>query len=74
MLASAALDIIRDYRTGEFTTLFRDGSPQTWPVSARLLSDGRFLLCTSIGLPHNLSRGRQTRMAPCLNKADPRAR
>jgi hypothetical protein len=51
MLASAALDIIRDYRTCEFTTLFRDGSPQTWPVSARLLSDGQFLLCTSIGLP-----------------------
>ena len=34
MLARAALDIIRDYRTCEFTTLFRDGSPQTWPVSA----------------------------------------
>jgi len=50
-LASAALDIIGNYRTCEFTTLFRDGSPQTWPVSARLLSDGRFLLCTSIGLP-----------------------
>ena len=48
---SAALGIVLDYRTCEFTTRFRDGSPQTWPVSAQLLHDGRFLLCTSIGLP-----------------------
>lgn len=50
-MPSAAVDIIANYRTCEFTTLFRDGSPQTWPVSALLLKDGRFLLCTSIGLP-----------------------
>jgi len=48
---SAAGDIIRNYRTCEFTTLFRDGSPQTWPVGALLLEDGRFVLCTSIALP-----------------------
>ena len=50
-MASQAADIIDNYRTCEFTTLFRDGSPQTWPVSPRLLEDGRFFLCTSIALP-----------------------
>jgi hypothetical protein len=50
-MPGAALDIINDYFTCEFTTLSRDGSPQTWPVSPRLLTDGRLLLSTSIGLP-----------------------
>jgi hypothetical protein len=44
-------DMIVNYRTCEFTTVFRDGSPQTWPVTPLLLHDGRFLICTSIGLP-----------------------
>jgi uncharacterized pyridoxamine 5'-phosphate oxidase family protein len=48
---SDALAIIENYRTCEFATIFRDGSPQTWPVSALLLEDGRLLLCTSIGFP-----------------------
>jgi hypothetical protein len=74
MLASAALDIIRDYRTCEFTTLFRDGSPQTWPVSARLLSDGRFLLCTNIGLPHNLSSRETNSYGTVPERSGPRAR
>jgi hypothetical protein len=43
--------IVANYRTCEFTTVFRDGTPLTWPVSARFLRDGRFLLCTSIGFP-----------------------
>jgi Pyridoxamine 5'-phosphate oxidase len=51
MSTSAALDIIDRYFTCEFTTLSRDGSPVTWPVSPRLLADGRFLLTTSIGMP-----------------------
>ncbi|MGE2836419.1 pyridoxamine 5'-phosphate oxidase family protein [Mycobacterium sp. SMC-4] len=46
-----AVEIIDGYFTCEFTTLARNGSPQTWPVSPRLLPDGRFLLTTSIGLP-----------------------
>jgi len=50
-MLSPAVDIVVNYRTCEFTTLFRDGSPQTWPLSPLLLEDGRFLLCTSIGLP-----------------------
>jgi len=53
-MPSAAADIIRNYRTCEFTTLFRDGTPQTWPVGALLLEDGRFLLCTTIGLPQKV--------------------
>jgi hypothetical protein len=51
MSTSAALDIIDRYFTCEFTTLSRDGTPVTWPVSPRLTSDGRFLLATSIGMP-----------------------
>lgn len=46
-----AMAIIKSFRTCEFTTVFRDGTPQTWPVSALFLRDGRFLLCTSIGFP-----------------------
>lgn len=44
-------EIIREYRTCEFTTVSRDGSPQTWPVVPLLLADGRFLIATSVGLP-----------------------
>jgi hypothetical protein len=50
-MPSPAVEVVAKYRTCEFTTLSRDGSPQTWPVGALLLADGRFLLCTSIGLP-----------------------
>jgi Pyridoxamine 5'-phosphate oxidase len=46
-----AMAIMKNYRTCEFTTVFRDGTPQTWPVSALPLPDGRFLICTSIGFP-----------------------
>jgi hypothetical protein len=46
-----ALAILENYRTCEFTTVFRDGTPQTWPVSALLMRNGRFLICTSIGFP-----------------------
>ncbi|CDO89510.1 pyridoxamine 5'-phosphate oxidase [Mycobacterium triplex] len=49
-----AVAIMRNYRTCEFTTVFRDGVPQTWPVSALLLRDGRFLICTSIGFPQKV--------------------
>ena len=45
------MDVIENYFTCEFTTLSRDGSPMTWPVTPRLLEDGRFLATTSIGLP-----------------------
>jgi hypothetical protein len=44
-------DIVDNYFTCEFTTLSREGAPVTWPVTPRLLADGRFLTTTSIGLP-----------------------
>jgi general stress protein 26 len=47
---SGPLDIIENYYTCELTTLSRDGSPQTWLVTRRLLTDGRLLFTTSIGL------------------------
>lgn len=46
-----ALDVLRRYRTCEFSTIGRNGSPATHPVTAVLLEDGRFALSTSIGLP-----------------------
>jgi Pyridoxamine 5'-phosphate oxidase len=46
-----AVDIVRSYFTCELTTVFRDGSPQTWPVSAVLLDDARLVLSTSISYP-----------------------
>jgi Pyridoxamine 5'-phosphate oxidase len=49
-MPSDVVQIVRDYRTCEFTTL-SNGSPQTWPVSPLLLKDGRFLIATNIGLP-----------------------
>jgi hypothetical protein len=39
------------YRTCEFTTLGRDGTPLTWPVSPMRQEDGTLLVTTSIGFP-----------------------
>ena len=50
-MATGFLDVIDSYFTCEFTTIGRSGSPQTWPVTFRLLTDGRFFIATSIGLP-----------------------
>jgi hypothetical protein len=61
-VSTAVLEIINEYYTCEFTTLSRDGTPQTWPVASRLLSDGRLLLGTSIGLRQkafNIRRNRR---------------
>jgi hypothetical protein len=50
-MPASALELIDKYFTCEFTTIARDGSPVTWPVTPRRLNDGRFLTTTSIGLP-----------------------
>ena len=42
-LPLAVLEILRNYRTCELTTLSKDGAPVTWPLCARLLDDGRWL-------------------------------
>jgi hypothetical protein len=52
-MSTIATNILLNYRTCEFTT-FRDGSPQTWPVSPRLLEDGRLLVTTTIGAPQKV--------------------
>lgn len=64
-MAATALDIIDKYRTCEFTTISRDGSPQTWPVCPLLIEDGRFFLTTSIGFPqkaYNIRRNPKVSM------------
>jgi hypothetical protein len=50
-VGSSPVAIVENFRTCELTTMSRDGSPQTWPICPLLLPDGRFLVCTSIGLP-----------------------
>lgn len=41
--------VFREFRTCEFSTIGRDGTPVAWPTSARYLPEqGQFLLTTSI--------------------------
>ena len=43
--------VFREFRTCEFSTIGRDGTPIAWPISARYLPEqGQFLLTTSIAL------------------------
>jgi len=45
--------VFREFRTCEMSTLARDGTPITWPTLPFWRPDeGRFLITTSIGLPH----------------------
>ena len=51
-LLPEVLATLREFRTCEFTTLSKNGTPVTWPVAARYLPEhGHFVLTTSIGLP-----------------------
>jgi hypothetical protein len=44
--------VFREFRVCEFSTMAKDGTPITWPVSALYQPEqDRFLLTTSIGLP-----------------------
>jgi|SRR3954469_16361546 len=46
-------EVFLKFRTCEMSTLARDGSPITWPTMPFWRSgEGRFLITTSIGLPH----------------------
>jgi len=50
-LPEAVLKAFRAYRTCEFSTFARDGTPVTWPTIAMFQADeGRFVIGTSIGL------------------------
>lgn len=52
-LPSEVEAVFREFRTCEMSTLARDGTPITWPTLPFWYPDeGRFLITTSIGLPH----------------------
>lgn len=48
VLDSAPLDVLDAYRTCEFATLGRDGTPLAWPTAVRRRPDGTLLLSTSL--------------------------
>ncbi len=51
ILPSEVAAVFREFRTCEFSTIGRDGTPIAWPTSARYLPEqGQFLLTTSISL------------------------
>lgn len=44
--------VFREFRTCEFSTLVKDGTPITWPTTPLYQPEkGHFLIATSIGLP-----------------------
>lgn len=52
VLPSEVDAVFREFRVCELTTLARDGTPTTWPTSARYQPEQmRFLITTSIGFP-----------------------
>src|SRR5687768_13869692 len=45
--------VFHQFRTAEFSTIAKDGTPITWPITAAYDSDsGEFIATTSIGLPN----------------------
>jgi Pyridoxamine 5'-phosphate oxidase len=53
--------VFQQVRTCEFTTLAKDGTPITWPTVALYEpTKGRFVITTSIGLPHKAYNVRRT--------------
>src|SRR5918911_3660632 len=45
--------VFSEFRTCEMSTLAKDGSPITWPTLPFWRpTEGRFLITTSVGLPH----------------------
>lgn len=48
VLDSAPLDVLDAYRTCEFVTLGRDGTPLAWPTAVRRRGDGTLVLTTSL--------------------------
>jgi hypothetical protein len=60
-LPDEVLAVFREFRTCEFSTLAKDGTPLTWPTAARYEPEhGRFLLTTSIGFPQKAFNIRRT--------------
>ncbi len=53
-------EVFREFRTCEFSTLARDGTPITWPlVTLWQPEEQRFVLTTSIGLPNKAFNARR---------------
>jgi hypothetical protein len=51
-LPDEVLAVFREFRTCEFSTLAKDGTPITWPTITRYQPEHqRFLITTSIGFP-----------------------
>ncbi|MFB9593619.1 MULTISPECIES: pyridoxamine 5'-phosphate oxidase family protein [Streptomyces] len=48
VLGSAPLDVLDAYRTCEFVTLGKDGTPLAWPTAVARRDDGTLLLTTSL--------------------------
>jgi hypothetical protein len=47
--------VFREFRTAEFSTIAKDGTPITWPTLPFYDAErGRFLVTTSIGLPQTV--------------------
>ncbi len=42
--------VFREFRTCEFSTFTKDGTPITWPTAPFLLESGRLLITSSIGI------------------------
>ena len=52
--------VFREFRTCEFSTLARDGTPITWPlITLWQPEEQRFVLTTSIGLPNKAFNARR---------------
>jgi hypothetical protein len=65
LIDSELAAVVRAYRTCEFATLAKDGTPVTWPVSPWLRADGTFVLTTSLGFPQkalNVRRDKRVAM------------
>ncbi len=53
-------EVLREFRTCEFATRARDGTPIVWPTLPFWYpEEGRFLITTSIGLPHKALNARR---------------
>lgn len=54
-LPSEVEAVVKEFRTCEFTTIAKDGTPISWPLTSSFEPEtGRFLLITSIGLPQKV--------------------
>lgn len=61
-LPEEVLAVFREFRTCEFSTLAKDGTPMTWPTITRYLPEqNQFLITTSIGFPQKAFNVRRDR-------------